>query len=189
VVVWVLQRAPFQHAAVGGTFDRLHSGHRNLLATAALVCVGTLYVGIAGDELLSAKANASFIEPFDAREAAVLAFQHAVRPSLHVVTKGLLNADPPLASTMEAVRVLYLALPCVRRCLLLCCTALPRFPWFLRPNSCVPQSLRAARHAAVALPLHVYGLPTCDKGRRMIVLRDVYRWDGEGAETICRWRD
>jgi phosphopantetheine adenylyltransferase len=34
---------------VGGTFDRLHSGHRNLLAAAALLCVGTLYVGIAGE--------------------------------------------------------------------------------------------------------------------------------------------
>jgi phosphopantetheine adenylyltransferase len=112
-----VQRAPFQHAAVGGTFDRLHSGHRNLLAAAALVCVGTLYVGIAGDQLLRAKANASFIQPFEAREAAVLAFLHAVRPSLHVVTKGLLNADPPLASTMEAVRARCFALPCLRRCL------------------------------------------------------------------------
>ena len=30
-----LQGKRFEHAAVGGTSDRLHSGHRNLLAAAA----------------------------------------------------------------------------------------------------------------------------------------------------------
>lgn len=36
----------FQHVAVGGTFDRLHAGHRLLLAATALVCSGSIYVGV-----------------------------------------------------------------------------------------------------------------------------------------------
>ena len=39
-----------------------------------------------------------------AREASVLDFLHAVRPALDIKIKGLLNADPPLASTMAEVR-------------------------------------------------------------------------------------
>lgn len=38
----------FEHVAVGGTFDRLHVGHRILLAAAALICTRRVYVGITG---------------------------------------------------------------------------------------------------------------------------------------------
>lgn len=38
----------FENVAVGGTFDRLHVGHRLLLAAAALVCTKRLYVGVTG---------------------------------------------------------------------------------------------------------------------------------------------
>jgi phosphopantetheine adenylyltransferase len=39
----------FDHVAVGGTFDRLHVGHRLLLAATALVCTGRVYVGVTGE--------------------------------------------------------------------------------------------------------------------------------------------
>lgn len=38
----------FESVAVGGTFDRLHAGHRLLLAATALVATRTIYVGITG---------------------------------------------------------------------------------------------------------------------------------------------
>ena len=39
----------FEEVAVGGTFDRLHVGHRLLLAATALVCTRRVYVGVTGD--------------------------------------------------------------------------------------------------------------------------------------------
>lgn len=38
----------FRRVAVGGTFDRLHAGHRLLLASTALVTRGDIFVGITG---------------------------------------------------------------------------------------------------------------------------------------------
>lgn len=42
------QKAPFTNVALGGTFDRLHAGHRLLLAAAAAITSGNLYVGVTG---------------------------------------------------------------------------------------------------------------------------------------------
>jgi bifunctional ADP-heptose synthase (sugar kinase/adenylyltransferase) len=42
------QQLLFDFVAVGGTFDRLHAGHRLLLAATALVCKKQVYAGITG---------------------------------------------------------------------------------------------------------------------------------------------
>jgi phosphopantetheine adenylyltransferase len=49
-----------QHSkvAVGGTFDRLHAGHRLLLAATALVATQHVYVGITGEQGLRGTAAA-----------------------------------------------------------------------------------------------------------------------------------
>ena len=44
--------------AVGGTFDRLHVGHKKLLSLAAMLCAefsGTLVVGVTDDALVGHK--------------------------------------------------------------------------------------------------------------------------------------
>ena len=41
--------------AAGGTFDRMHAGHRLLLAVTALACSQTAYIGVTGDLLLAKK--------------------------------------------------------------------------------------------------------------------------------------
>ena len=41
----------FSHVAVGGTFDRLHVGHRLLLAATALICTEKVYIGVTGIHL------------------------------------------------------------------------------------------------------------------------------------------
>jgi len=99
-----------ERVAVGGTFDRLHAGHRLLLAVAALACSGTCYVGVTGDKLLANKANAHLLWPYERRVAAATDFLRAVRPALHVETSALLDpAAPPKAATMESISALVIS--------------------------------------------------------------------------------
>ena len=109
------------------------------------------HVPFAGDELLKNKQNAAYIEPFAAREEAVRAFLIAVRPGLRLVIKGLLTADPPLASTMETVRVpplrpLIHFLPTMTK--LSHCTADP----FNDPGCCLAETSVAVSGRRTALP-------------------------------------
>ena len=39
----------FEHVAVGGTFDRLHAGHRMLLAATALASTSHVYIGVTSE--------------------------------------------------------------------------------------------------------------------------------------------
>eukprot|EP00913_Durusdinium_trenchii_P012611 g11842.t2 len=53
------------YVALGGTFDRLHEGHKVLLSCAAAMATRGLVVGISGEPLLREKASASLLQnPF-----------------------------------------------------------------------------------------------------------------------------
>jgi pantetheine-phosphate adenylyltransferase len=70
------------HVAMGGTFDRLHAGHKVLLTRSLLHAGARLRVGIAGPALLGKKKHAEHLQPFDARRQAVAAFLAAQRSDL-----------------------------------------------------------------------------------------------------------
>lgn len=72
----------FAKVALGGTFDKLHNGHRKLLTIGATICTGTLIVGIMADELLQKKNNANLIDRFFIRKALVEAFVGMLKPDL-----------------------------------------------------------------------------------------------------------
>jgi pantetheine-phosphate adenylyltransferase len=95
----------YKSVAVGGTFDRLHNGHRSLLTLAASVCSDTLIIGISCAELLASKKNASEIHSFVTRERGVKEFLSAVKPSLKVKTTGLRDSYGP-AVTEASVEAL-----------------------------------------------------------------------------------
>lgn len=78
--------------ALGGTFDRIHNGHRKLLTYAASICQDCLVVGITSDAMLSAKANAAVIDNFDKRKDNVAQFLNAIKPSLN--TELVQLSDP-----------------------------------------------------------------------------------------------
>lgn len=56
----------FRKAAVAGTFDRLHDGHKKLLSTAFTIGE-TVLIGITGDELLKNKKRRDLLWPIDKR--------------------------------------------------------------------------------------------------------------------------
>lgn len=70
---------------VGGTFDRLHAGHRLLLTTAAWASSRKLWIGVASASLLGRKAHGKLIAPFQQRAQGASDFARSVRPDLDAV--------------------------------------------------------------------------------------------------------
>jgi len=91
--------------SVGGTFDRLHAGHRLLLAAAARTVApgGTLYIGVTSSELLANKKHSQLVEPYETRAESARAFlRQCLPPERSVdVRVGPLDASPPLAATIR----------------------------------------------------------------------------------------
>jgi pantetheine-phosphate adenylyltransferase len=90
----------FRNVAVGGTFDRLHAGHRLLLAATALVAIEGIYVGVTSDKLLINKRNKDLLEAYDVREAAAVDYMQRINPIVTVTAGALVDPKiPPLAAT------------------------------------------------------------------------------------------
>ena len=71
-----------EYVALGGTFDRLHPGHKMLLTQAALATSKKLRVGITGPKLLKNKKNAEMLQSFEVRCQAASDFLKLLRPDL-----------------------------------------------------------------------------------------------------------
>lgn len=99
--------------SVGGTFDRLHAGHRLLLAAAARTVApgGTLYVGVTSPELLVNKKHSHLVEPYETRAESARAFlRQCLPPERSVdVRVGPLDASPPLAATIREMKGLVIS--------------------------------------------------------------------------------
>ncbi|KAJ5073505.1 phosphopantetheine adenylyltransferase [Anaeramoeba ignava] len=88
-----IQHPTFDGVVLGGTFDRLHAGHRALLTIAALIANKRLLIGItSGKFLLGNKLHANMIQPFDVRVNAVVQFISLIKPGLILDTIRL--TDP-----------------------------------------------------------------------------------------------
>lgn len=73
----------FRVAALGGTFDHLHAGHKILLSMGAWVAREKLIVGITDDALLRKKAHREVLENVALRTARTRAFLERFKPGLH----------------------------------------------------------------------------------------------------------
>lgn len=72
----------YQHVVLGGTFDRLHPGHKILLTSALLRCSSRLTVGVTAPALLTGKVLPELIQPVTERMDGVSKFLTAVRPEV-----------------------------------------------------------------------------------------------------------
>lgn len=87
--------------AVGGTFDRLHAGHRLLLTAACWAARQKLIIGVTGETLLHAKQYKELIASLDERSHAARSYAQLVKPSLGTVEvvelrtpEGPTSSDP-----------------------------------------------------------------------------------------------
>lgn len=86
---------------LGGTFDRLHAGHKLMLGVAALVCAETLYVGLTDASMLRSKRHREMVQPFDVRRDAVAACVRALSPRLRCAVSPLLDPWGPSVHIAE----------------------------------------------------------------------------------------
>ncbi|CAM6023368.1 unnamed protein product [Sphagnum balticum] len=85
----------FSAVVLGGTFDRLHSGHHLLLKAAAELAEERVVVGISTGPMLMNKELAHLIQPLDVRRAAVEKFIKSVKPGLQVQTEPITDPFGP----------------------------------------------------------------------------------------------
>ena len=75
----------FDNMCMGGTFDRIHAGHKLLLTMAALCTNRRLVIGVtdySGDTSLSTKTLPELMQPVHTRIVATLQFLQSVKPTL-----------------------------------------------------------------------------------------------------------
>ncbi|XP_047533550.1 bifunctional coenzyme A synthase isoform X1 [Vanessa atalanta] len=72
----------YEYVALGGTFDKLHNGHKILLSQAALRATKHVTVGVTDVNMIQSKILWELIEPVEQRIKAVLDFLTDVNPEL-----------------------------------------------------------------------------------------------------------
>ena len=109
----------FARLSVGGTFDRMHAGHRFCWRRPPRAPPGkaAVFVGVTGDKLLVNKRYRQLVQAYDDRAAAAETFLRATRGptaaiELHV---GPLDAGLPLAATVRDMDALVVSRETRRR--------------------------------------------------------------------------
>ena len=97
----------YRHVVLGGTFDRLHPGHKSLLSMAAALASQRCVIGVTHPDMLRRKRGAEFMQDVSVRCAVVESFLHSVRPGLCVQTCVISDPEGPASvdSQLEAIIV------------------------------------------------------------------------------------
>lgn len=93
--------AVHDEACLGGTFDRLHAGHKLMFGVAAIVCAKKLHVGLTDIGMLRSKKHCEMIQSFEDRRDAVLRCMASMNPGLACDISKLLDPWGPSVSIRE----------------------------------------------------------------------------------------
>lgn len=74
----------YSFVVIGGTFDRFHGGHKQLLSAALLICDKTLVVGVTSEKMFKTKKNSSKIQSITLRKRLVLQFCKSFEPNVEI---------------------------------------------------------------------------------------------------------
>ncbi|GFP91976.1 phosphopantetheine adenylyltransferase [Phtheirospermum japonicum] len=100
---------PDSYGAVvlGGTFDRLHDGHRQFLKSAAAVARDRIVVGVCDGPMLTKKQYSNLIEPVEHRMKNVEDYIKSVKPELAVQVEPIVDPYGPsiVDDDLEAIVV------------------------------------------------------------------------------------
>lgn len=92
----IFAKSPFDVVVLGGTFDHLHSGHKMLLSTAAMISKRRLICGLSyGQSMLSKKKYYQLIQPWNVRAQSVKSFISKFSPLLSLEIVHLYDAYGP----------------------------------------------------------------------------------------------
>ncbi|XP_008796332.1 phosphopantetheine adenylyltransferase 1-like [Phoenix dactylifera] len=85
----------YESVVLGGTFDRLHDGHRRLLKASADLARDRIVVGVCAGPMLAKKELAHLIEPVDTRMKAVEDYIKSIKPGLIVQVEPIMDPYGP----------------------------------------------------------------------------------------------
>ncbi|CAK1580417.1 unnamed protein product [Parnassius mnemosyne] len=88
----------YEYVAVGGTFDRLHNGHKILLSQAALRSTKHLTVGVTDVNMIQSKVLWELIEPVEKRIKGILDFLTDINPDLEYNVEPIQDLYGPTKS-------------------------------------------------------------------------------------------
>jgi phosphopantetheine adenylyltransferase/dephospho-CoA kinase len=91
----LFKNGTFENSIMGGTFDRIHNGHKIMLSEAVLLTRNRLLIGMTSESMLKKKKLAELIQSFDVRCENLKKFLKDVNPDLEVLTPMLMDPFGP----------------------------------------------------------------------------------------------